>query len=104
MKKTILNLKTVGNFKKYLYEEERSEATISKYMRDITGFYEFLPEDKIVTKEAVIAYKQSLADTYKPTSINSMLVAVNGLLAYMGLNDCKVKLQKIQKRIFHDEN
>lgn len=33
-----------------------------------------------------------------------MLVAVNGLLAYMGLNDCKVKLQKIQKRIFHDEN
>lgn len=104
MKKVKLNMGVIKKFKNYLSEEERSQATIEKYIRDIKGFYEYLPEDKIISKEIVIAYKQSLTDTYKPTSINSMLVAVNGLLAYMGLNDCKVKLQKIQKRIFHDEN
>lgn len=104
MKKVKLNMGVIKQFIKHLSEEERSQATIEKYTRDIKGFYEYLPGDKIISKEIVIAYKQSLVDTYKPTSINSMLVAVNGLLAYMGLNDCKVKLQKIQKRIFHDEN
>lgn len=104
MKKVKLSMGVIKKFKSFLLEEERSQATIEKYTRDIKGFYEYLPEDKIISKEIVIAYKQSLADTYKPTSINSMLVAVNGLLAYMGLSDCKVKLQKIQKRIFHDEN
>lgn len=104
MKKVKLNMGVIKQFIKHLSEEERSQATIEKYTRDIKGFYEYLPGDKIISKEIVIAYKQSLADIYKPTSINSMLVAVNGLLAYMGLNDCKVKLQKIQKRIFHDEN
>lgn len=104
MKKVKLNMGVIKKFKDYLKEEERSQATIEKYTRDIKAFYEYLPEDKLISKEIVIAFKQSLANTYKPTSINSMLVAVNGLLAYMGLNDCKVKLQKIQKRIFHDEN
>ena len=104
MKRMKLSMGIIKKFIKHLSEEERSQATIEKYTRDIKGFYEYLPEDKVISKEIVIAYKQSLADTYKPTSINSMLVAVNGLLAYMGLNDCKVKLQKIQKRIFHDEN
>ena len=103
MKKVKLTMGLINKFKNYLLGEERSKATIEKYMRDINGFYEYLPEDKVITKEIVIAYKQSLGETYKPASINSMLVAVNGMLAYMGLNDCKVKLQRIQRRIFNDD-
>lgn len=86
-----------------MMEEERSKATIEKYMRDIHHFYEYLPENKTITKEIVIAFKQSLLETYKATSANSMLTAVNSLLAYMGLSECKVKLQKIQKRIFQND-
>ena len=80
MKKAILDMNIMGKYRKYLYGEERSEATISKYMRDIKHFYEYLPENKIITKENLIAYKQSLSDAYKVTSINSMLLSINGLL------------------------
>ena len=105
MKKNKISLKVIKHYETFLLEEERSQATIAKYMRDIHHFYTFLPKDKVITKEAVIAYKQSLSKLYKPASMNSMLTAINGLLAYMGLNHYKVKLQKIQKRIFHaDEN
>lgn len=105
MKKNKISMAIMKKYELYLLEEERSKATIDKYMRDIDHFYAYLPQDKIITKEAVIAYKRSLHEAYKPSSINSMLVAINGLLAYMGLNDCKVKLQRVQKRIFHvDDN
>lgn len=37
-----------------MMEEERSKATIEKYMRDIHHFYEYLPENKTITKEIVL--------------------------------------------------
>lgn len=103
MKKKKMCLGTIKKYENYLSGEERSNATIEKYMRDIRSFYEYLPENKIITKETVIAYKRSLENIYKPSSINSMLTAINGLLTFMGLMECKVKLHKIQKKIFHDD-
>lgn len=101
MKKTILTLHHLNRFHKKLIQEEKSKATIEKYMRDVRRFYEYLPQEQAVTKEAVMLYKQSLLDTYKPASANSMLVSVNLLLSTIGLADCRVKLHKLQKKIFH---
>lgn len=104
MKKAVLDMNIMGKYRKYLYGEERSEATISKYMRDIKHFYEYLPENKIITKENLIAYKQSLSDAYKVTSINSMLVSINGLLSFMKLDTLKLKLHKVQRKVFSSED
>ena len=105
MKTTVLNLKVIGKYKKYLYGEEKSEATIAKYMRDVMHFYQFLPEDnKAVTKETLVAYKNSLSDGYKISSINSMLVALNSLLEFMKQNDLKLKLLKVQRSLFYEED
>ena len=104
MKKTVLDMNIMGKYKKYLYGEERSEATVNKYMRDIKHFYEYLPENKIITKENLIAYKQGLSDTYKVTSINSMLVSINGLLSFMKLDTLKLKLHKVQRKVFSSED
>lgn len=104
MRKTVLDMNIMGKYRKYLFGEERSEATIEKYMRDIQHFYEYLPEQKIVTKENLIAYKQSLSDTYKVTSINSMLVSINGLLSFMNLDTLKLKLHKVQRKVFSSED
>ncbi|MCR0204725.1 tyrosine-type recombinase/integrase [[Clostridium] innocuum] len=103
MKRTILTLHHLNRFHKKLIQEEKSKATIEKYMRDVRRFYEYLPQEQAVTKEAVMLYKQSLLDTYKPASANSMLVSVNLLLSSIGLADCRVKLHKLQKKIFHDD-
>lgn len=105
MKKTILDLKMMGNFKKFLFGEEKSEATIDKYMRDVMRFYDYMPEDdKRVTKEILVAYKNSLTEDYKVSSINSMLVALNGLLDFMKLSNLKMKLHKVQRSVFYEED
>jgi len=85
-------------------KEERSEATIAKYLRDIRAFYNYLPDNKIVTKEITIAYKTSILDNYESSSINSMLAAVNGFLKFLGLDYCKVKKLKVQRQIYREES
>lgn len=104
MKTLKLTQKHIIKYEKYLYAEEKSKATIEKYIRDIRKFYEFLPMDKIVTKESVLDYKNSLENHYKITSRNSMLIAVNNFLDYMEFSQFKVKLYKMQQRMFVDQN
>ena len=84
------------------FEEEKAKATIDKYLRDIRSLYESLPDDKIVDKNRVIHYKMQLTGTYKATSVNSVLTAVNGIFSYLGWTECKVKLLKIQKSSFRN--
>lgn len=105
MKRMILDLKIMEEYKAYLYDEERSKATIEKYMRDITHFYKYLPEgNKQITKEVLVRYKNSLSDQYKISSINSMIVALNGLLEFMKLSNLKLKLYRVQSSVFYEED
>ena len=49
-------------------------------------------------------YKEELMKSYKPTSINSMLAALNQFFEYNGWLECKIKELKIQKRVFLEES
>lgn len=91
--------KKIEEFKKYLVEEEKSGATIEKYMRDICAFDEWLC-GRGVDKQTVLEYKAYLVENYKPASVNSILSSVNSFFAYNEWYDCKVKFLKIQKQIF----
>lgn len=90
-------------YEKCLRQEEKSQATLEKYMRDIRHFLAYL-EDRTVSKEETIAYKEYLTQNYAPVSVNSMLVAVNGFLRFVGLQKCCVRLMKIQRQIFCRED
>lgn len=57
MKGLLLTAKVIAEFKKHLILEERSAATIEKYVRDVTTFAKFTDGVEI-TKETVIAYKK----------------------------------------------
>lgn len=89
-------------FRQHLLEEERSKNTVAKYLRDIRSFFAFLPANKKVTKAAVVAYKGWLAERYQVSSANSMMAAVNGLMAFLGWQECRVKTFKTQRRVFRD--
>lgn len=105
MKSIKLNNHLLRKYEKYLKEEEKSKATIEKYIRDIKALYEFLPEGKEITKEILVDFKQHLCEKgYEMTSINSMLVAINRFLDYIHIPKYKIKLFKIQKKIFFDED
>lgn len=45
-----------------------------------------------------------LIEKYAPSTVNSMLIAVNGYLRFFSWHDLSMKLLKIQKPLFSDEN
>lgn len=100
MKMCILSPLVLKAFRHHLICEERSAHTVEKYMRDATAFYTFVGPDRAVEKELVIAYKRRLTERYQASSVNSMLVAVNGLLDFMGLAECRVRLLRVQREVY----
>ena len=103
MKGRILTKALLAKFREHLILEERSEATIEKYCRDVYTFAAFA-DGAEMTKEHAIAYKNKLKDDgYAVRSINSMLASINSLFAFLGWHDLKVKTIKIQQQIFCTE-
>ena len=92
--------KQVEEFLAYLVREEKSERTVEKYGRDVRAFCAFLPVGKAVEKERVLAYKEHLVKRYAPSSVNSMLAAVNSFFVFLGREELKVKLFKVQKVLY----
>lgn len=92
----------IQNYLLYQEEQERSTATIQKYTHDLTELYLYL-NGQPLNKSVLIGWKQKLTETYAPATVNSMLTAVNGYLSYMGWPELRVKLLKIQKSLFLDE-
>ena len=103
MKGRFLTNAILEQFKEHLILEERSEATIEKYCRDVVAFMAYADGTEI-TKELAIAYKNKLKDDgYKVRSINSMLASINSLFSFLGWHDLKVKSIKMQQQIFCPE-
>ena len=87
-----------------MIREEKSAATVEKYLRDVRAFFVFA-EQTALTKELVMAYKEQLiVKDYAVRSINSMLASLNSLLNYLGCGDCRVKNLKSQRQIYSTED
>ncbi|MDO5541641.1 MAG: tyrosine-type recombinase/integrase [Eubacteriales bacterium] len=87
-------------FYSYLYEKECAELTIKKYCSDVQTFLNFLGEDRTVTKEKLLMYKEWLIQRYAVSSVNSMLAAINQFLEYLGMGCWKVKRIRVQRQMF----
>ena len=100
--RTITN-EIVLKFKRHLIEEEKSENTIEKYIRDVKLFFAYVKSVEI-TKEKVIAYKNKLiCDNYAIRSVNSMIASINSLFVFLGWLDLKAKNIKLQRQIYYPE-
>lgn len=100
MKEHVISKETISDFKQQLCLEEKSEATIGKYLHDIRVFAQYVGNTSI-TREKAVAYKQNLiAQGYAMRSVNSMIASLNSYFVFVGLLDCKLKSVKIQRQIF----
>ncbi|MBE6588761.1 MAG: integrase [Ruminococcaceae bacterium] len=93
-------------YKKHLWNDEKAEATIEKYLRDVTEFFEWYFEnfgEREITKEAVLAYKNLLCEQFAPASVNAALSSLNSFFSYMDRFDLRVKSLKIQRQIFSSD-
>ena len=89
----------IQKYKEYLCTEEKAEATIEKYIRDITAFKKWLAE-QILNKQKVLDYKNYLIQNYAPASVNSVISSLNSFFEFCNWYEIRIKTIKIQKQIF----
>lgn len=94
------SMSSLPMYETHLLQSEYSQATVNKYLRDVTAFLNFISNHLFSGKEQLIQYKEEIAKKYAVSSVNSMLAAVNHFMDFLGLAECKVKLLRNQKRIF----
>lgn len=96
--KTITEL-TIEQYKAYLIEEEKSKATVEKYVHDVSVFAAWLGKAELCKTE-VLEYKEYIRTGRAPTSVNSVLSSLNSFFAFREQYALRVKTLKIQKQIF----
>lgn len=102
MEGRVITAKMIAEFKEHLILEERSVATIQKYIRDVKAFMAYA-QNSAITKETVIVYKKYLQENYAVRSVNSMLASINSFFSFFSWNDLKVKSLKLQQQVFCPE-
>ena len=99
-----IDTEMMDGFVRQLHEEEKSKATIEKYVRDVNAFMEYA-NSRELSHELVLEYKNYLLDSgrYKASSINTMLASINSYLKYIDRLDCRVKNIRIQRCPYEPE-
>jgi len=79
--------------------QEKSDRTLAKYRNNIKGFIEFIQHEKDISKDDVLSFKRKLTSgDYKPSTINSYIVAVNKFIRWCGEENLSVKKLKQQQK------
>lgn len=99
----MVTIQLIEKYINHLMEEEKSVATLKKYRHDLNELHNYL-QGMLLTKSILIEWKKCLIEKYAPSTVNSMLIAVNGYLRFFSWHDLSMKLLKIQKPLFSDEN
>ena len=97
-----ISIKKVGEFENNLIMNEKSLATIKKYIKEIRNFLDYLDGGDI-TKSRVMEYRAAMQPEYKAQTINVKLSAVNAFLDFIGRPECRVRFIKVQKKSFVEE-
>lgn len=93
--------KKLYEYEKYLYENEKSPATIEKYKREIQRFLDFLKE-RDLTKELLVEYREALQKEYRIRTVNGKISAINSFLKFLD-SELRMKFFRVQKNPFVEE-
>ncbi len=99
--KHIITEQILEKYKEHLEAEEKSQATVNKYICDLKKLMAYAGGQEI-TKKLMLAFKEDLRvnKNYKLSSINSFLIAANRLFDYLEWYELRVKIYRIQKEVF----
>ena len=89
-------------FRALLKNEEKSAATLNKYLRDVQRFALWLG-DTPLERDAMLDYKADLMRHYAAGSVNSILAALNRFLRMIAREDCRVHRLRIQYQAYSPE-
>lgn len=89
-------------FRALLKNEEKSAATLNKYLRDVQRFALWLG-DTPLERDAMLDYKADLMRHYAAGSVNSILAALNRFLSLLDREDCRVRRLRVQYQAYAPE-
>ena len=92
----------LSQFRALLRTEEKSSATMNKYLRDVYRFALWLG-DAPLERDAMLDYKADLMRHYSAASVNSILAALNRFLRMIAREDCRVQRLRIQYQAYSPE-
>ncbi len=102
-KKNYITEENVKEFKKKLYEEEKSAATVEKYVASLKRLMEWL-NGREITHEALMEFREDLRKEHEVSTVNGYVSAINAYLDMVGMEECKMKLMKMQRKVFRSED
>ena len=95
-----ITVNDLAGFKGYLKREEKSSATVEKYLSAAREFVSWL-DSRELTKETAVDWKVHLCgQALDPGTVNGRLAALNCLLRYLDREECRVKYLKVQHDVF----
>lgn len=86
--------------------QEYSDNTLKQYKANTLKFINWIPDNKIITKDTTMAYKKYLYELDpkpKTSSINTWIVELNKFLKWLNLNDLTIKKIKQQTKSSNEE-
>ena len=89
-------------FENSLYLNEKSKATVKKYVKAVEKLAEYL-EDGEFTRHRLLEYREYLQTKNKAQTVNGELSAINAFLDFCGWQECRVKFLKVQRQAFLQE-
>ena len=90
-------------YQAWLQDEEKSQNTQQKYLRDLRTYARFL-DGQEASRERTAAFRQALVcQGYNNASVNSMLSSLNSFFRYCGWEDCRAHSLRIQRQFFSRE-
>ncbi len=99
----IITVQELDTFHDKLQKDEKSKATIEKYVREIKFLMEYL-DGRPLSKNLLMEYRDRVKSQFSAATVNGKLSAIHAYLEFTGQNDCRVKFLKVQKKVFMEEN
>lgn len=92
----------IRKFKEQLYYNEKSTATIQKYIASIEKFTEYLNGQEL-TKERLLEYREWMEQRYSPQTVNVEISAINAWLKFCKMDSLRLKMLRVQRESFLSE-
>lgn len=91
-------------YKKSLIDDELSNSTIKKYIRDVNQLCEYLESnEKTLSKASMIDYKNYLINEFKTSTVNNKIITINKFLKFIGHENLTVKPVRVQSEFNNDD-
>lgn len=102
LKKRRITQELIEQYCQWLYQNEKSGATIRKYKFYLVHLLDYLQGQEL-NKERLLQWKQALRRKLSPSTVNCALAALNGFLRYAEWGQFTVRFVKVGRRIFCQE-